>query len=71
MEGNTDNKVNCFQCVHFAVSWDPKYPRACKLFGFKSARIPSVSVFEDSGEACLGFEKKGARKTTEGKPPSA
>jgi hypothetical protein len=57
MNGN-NQKVNCMQCVHFAVSWDPKYPRACKLFGFKSGRMPSASVYEDSGYDCLGFVKK-------------
>jgi hypothetical protein len=57
-----NKQINCMQCVHFAVSWDPKLPKACKLFGFKTARMPSVSVFEDSGYACLGFEKKALKK---------
>jgi hypothetical protein len=58
MDNPTGGKVNCFQCVHFAVSWDPKHPRACRLFGFKSARLPSAGVREDSGFDCLGFEQK-------------
>ncbi|MDR0324683.1 MAG: uracil-DNA glycosylase [Oscillospiraceae bacterium] len=62
MKEENGSKVNCFQCVHFVITWDPKYPRACKLFGFKSARVPSVSVHEDSGFACLGFAKKAAKK---------
>ncbi|MDR0222011.1 MAG: uracil-DNA glycosylase [Oscillospiraceae bacterium] len=52
-------KANCYQCKHFGVSWDYKFPKACKLFGFKSARLPSVTVHESSGAACFGFEKKG------------
>jgi hypothetical protein len=52
------NKINCFQCEHFAVTWDPKNPRGCKLFEFKSARMPSVPVKEDSGIDCLGFVPK-------------
>jgi len=46
------------QCIHFAVSWDPNFPKACKLFGFKSAGVPSVSVQRDSGAPCRGFVKK-------------
>ena len=57
-----NNKVNCFQCAHFAVSWEPRMPRACKLFGFKSASLPSVAVYESTGEECMGFEPKGPGK---------
>jgi len=58
MREDEKNKKDCFQCKHFAVSWDPKFPRSCKLFGFKTAQIPSVTVFESSGEPCEGFEIK-------------
>ena len=59
---DNDNKVNCMQCVHYAVTWDPKHPRGCRLFGFKSARMPSAGVREDSGYDCLGFEKKAGKR---------
>jgi hypothetical protein len=58
--------VNCFQCVHFAVSWDPKFPKSCKLFGFKTAGLPSVSVWRDSGAPCHGFQQKAAANKTDG-----
>jgi len=57
-----ESPINCMQCVHFAVSWDPKFPKTCKLFGFKSAGMPSVSVWRDSGSPCHGFQKKAAPK---------
>ena len=58
MNEKEDNRVNCFQCVHFAVTWEPEYPKSCSLFGFKTASLPSVTVYETTGEICLGFEKK-------------
>jgi hypothetical protein len=58
--GNVDgNRVNCFQCAHFAVTWEPQYPKSCKLFGFKTKELPAVSVYESTGSVCMGFEKKG------------
>ena len=59
--GNT-NKIDCLQCKHFAVTWEPKQPKACKLHGFKSAGLPSVTVFHSSGAECMGFVRKDARK---------
>ena len=64
------NIINCFQCVHFYVTWDPNFPRACKLFGFKSANPPSVSVYESTGTVCLAFEKKDAFTDNKKQPPS-
>ena len=55
-----DNKVNCYHCKHFAVTWEPKLPKACKLFGFKSAHLPSTTVYQSTGSECMGFEKKSA-----------
>jgi hypothetical protein len=51
-------KVNCYKCEHFVVTWDKKHPRGCKLFNFKSERMPSYPVKEDSGIDCLGFAQK-------------
>jgi len=62
MPDTDTNKRDCFQCKHFAVSWDPKFPRSCKLFGFKSANLPSVTVLNSSGGVCEGFEKKDTPK---------
>jgi len=58
MGKSNDEKINCYKCAHFAVSWDPKFPRSCKLFGFKTTVLPSVRVFESSGEKCAGFKQK-------------
>ena len=58
MKDKDDNRINCFECVHFAVTWDPEYPKSCNLHGFKTTNLPSVEVFGASREVCLGFEKK-------------
>jgi hypothetical protein len=53
---------NCFQCRHFAVSWDPSLPYLCRLMGFKSRALPAIEVLRVDGVACRGFVAK---------PPSA
>ena len=63
MKQNETNKINCLQCAYFAVTWDPKHPRSCKLFGFKTSDMPSNTVYKSSGSACDGFvQKKDAQK---------
>ncbi len=51
---------NCFQCRHFAVSWDPSLPYLCRLMGFKSRALPAIEVLRVDGVACLGFAAKPA-----------
>ena len=52
--------VNCWQCRHFATSWDPALPYSCKLLGFKSRMLPCMQVLQLDGRACQGFEPKPA-----------
>ena len=58
---NNDNNINCLRCAHFYITWQPKYPKACKVFGFKSANMPSVTVYESTGAQCLAFKEKGKK----------
>jgi hypothetical protein len=51
-------KVDCFQCKHFFVTWDKKFPRGCRALRFKSEEMPSSLVYQASGMECLRFEKK-------------
>jgi hypothetical protein len=48
---------NCLKCRHFQVTWDPKFPRACRVFGIKSKRMPSLVVRENTGYNCPSFEQ--------------
>lgn len=55
-------KPDCFRCLYFALTWEPTHPKACKLFGIKSSQLPSVVIFNSSGEHCNGFIHKDAMK---------
>lgn len=48
---------NCLQCVYFKVSWDRRFPRACRFFGIKSRELPSHVVFRTTGTHCPSFKK--------------
>lgn len=62
MDTDPNNKIDCMKCIHFAVTWEPNSPKSCKLYGFKSARMPSLVVLQASGVPCMGFERKEVRK---------
>ena len=53
-----ENKINCYKCKFFYVTWDKKFPRGCRFFGFKTQKLPSITVLESSGKPCYGFELK-------------
>lgn len=53
-----ERRIDCYKCRYFYVTWDPKFPRGCKAFGFKTRRLPSLEVRRASGQACLKFEGK-------------
>jgi hypothetical protein len=52
----------CLKCVHFRVTWDPRFPRSCELFGVKSVRMPSEEVYLATGRSCPSFELKPGLK---------
>jgi hypothetical protein len=62
----TDDKTpaergpNCFQCRHFAISWDPNLPYSCRLMGFKSRALPAIEVLRADGVFCQGYSAKEA-----------
>ena len=52
------NRIDCYQCIHYYVTWDREFPKGCRAMGFKSKKIPSCLVQESSGMQCLKFEEK-------------
>lgn len=52
------DKINCFKCEYFTITWNEKHPRACKLFGFKGKELPSVTVKRVTGRPCPAFKEK-------------
>ncbi len=51
-------KINCFKCKHFYVTWEKNHPRGCKAMGFKTKYMPSDLVLRSSGRECLMFKEK-------------
>jgi len=58
-------KPNCLKCRFFRVSWDPHFPRACTLFGFKGRAMPCDTVYEATGAPCEHFAEKTPKKQKE------
>jgi len=58
MDAPRPSGPNCYQCRHFAVSWDPAAPYACRLMGFKSRALPAIEVLRVDGVRCRGFAAK-------------
>ncbi len=52
-------RVDCFKCKYFYVTWDQRFPKGCRAFEFKTARLPSMEVLRASGQPCMRFERKG------------
>ena len=51
-------RINCRNCKFYYITWDANMPHGCKAFGFKTRQIPSVVVYQSSGQACQGYEEK-------------
>lgn len=51
-------RVNCIKCKHFYVTWDPRFPRGCRAYGFKTSRYPAAVVQASSGMPCMQFARK-------------
>ncbi|KAB2952312.1 uracil-DNA glycosylase [Heliorestis acidaminivorans] len=51
-------RINCLRCEHFYITWEPKFPRGCKLLNFKTRSMPSLVVFQSCGHPCDGFREK-------------
>ncbi len=46
----------CANCKYYYITWDKTSPHGCKALGFKSKRLPSVIVKQESNQECLSFE---------------
>lgn len=53
--------INCMNCTHYYVTWDKNFPHGCKLFAFKSGKLPSLLVLESTGDKCKNHELKKKR----------
>lgn len=53
-----EERLDCFKCRHFYVTWDEFFPKGCKALSFKSREMPSAVVLKSSGLDCQMFEAK-------------
>lgn len=51
-------RINCHQCKHYFVTWEPGRPHGCRAYGFKSQQMPSMLVKQSSGQDCALFIQK-------------
>ena len=50
--------MNCLFCGNFFITHEANFPYGCRAMGFKSARMPSVDVYDNSGMDCALFVRK-------------
>ncbi len=55
---------NCSHCVHYHVTWDNRFPRGCRYFGFKTRNQPSLDVLVTTGQNCVFFEPTQKHRAT-------
>jgi hypothetical protein len=54
-------RVNCYGCKHFFITWDKEFPYGCRKMEFRSKRLPSEDVIEADGQRCLAREENFAQ----------
>ncbi|MBI5491775.1 MAG: uracil-DNA glycosylase [Deltaproteobacteria bacterium] len=66
MGNRAGERLDCFKCRHFYVTWDEFFPRGCKALSFKSRELPSAVVLKSSGLDCQMYEPrdKKSKKST-------
>lgn len=52
--------INCRNCRHYYITWQPRNPNGCRVMGFMSKLMPSAHVLQNSGRECQLFSPKPA-----------
>ncbi|HBV95763.1 MAG TPA: uracil-DNA glycosylase [Desulfotomaculum sp.] len=60
---SSTEKPNCFNCIHFYITWEKTTPNGCRLYGIKTKHNPSKVVLSSTGTGCLGYEEKIRNKS--------
>lgn len=51
-------KINCYKCKYYYITWDVSFPKGCKFYGFKSLNLPYILVKQSTGLSCDKFTPK-------------
>ena len=54
---------NCLGCKYYYITYDPKLPRGCRVYGFKSQGLPALVVLSTSGIPCQFFALRSPPET--------
>lgn len=52
------SEVKCMKCKFYQVTFDPKAPRGCKVYGFRGPHMPSSVVKRETGRDCMAYEAR-------------
>jgi hypothetical protein len=55
-------KADCTVCRHLFITYEARFPYACRKLGFKSQRLPHLEVLAASAEPCASFTSKIVQK---------
>jgi hypothetical protein len=53
-----NEKINCYKCKYYYITWDVSFPKGCKFYDFKSLNFPSLLVKQSTGLPCEKFTPK-------------
>lgn len=53
---------DCLKCEYFYVTWDPAFPRGCRVFEIKSKQMPSYEVKKATGMHCPSYKESSKLK---------
>jgi hypothetical protein len=56
----TDHRISCFKCQYFKITGIVSTPYACGAYGFMDKQMPSLVVFNTTGEHCTLFLAKNS-----------
>ncbi len=60
-------EIQCRNCVHYYITYDPSKPHGCRAVGFKSRQNPARVVLANSGLSCQLYTSKNNKNSPEKK----
>jgi len=57
-EASGGKRIACQGCRHYWITWEQRFPYACRAHEFKTNRNPALAVFQASGIPCQLYSPK-------------
>ncbi len=57
-ENEIEDSISCLRCVHYYVTWNKKYPRGCRKYGFETDLMPSDTILIYTCKSCAYYKNK-------------